>query len=352
MTSTSAKVNSARNLRARLLLPGLGVVAAATAVSYFLSNALTVVSALIIAIVLGAVVRNANLLPAAWRPGIAWSTKKSLRAGVVLLGLQLSIPQVLELGVGEIVVVIITVAVTFAATLAVGRLIGTSRTMSLLVATGFSICGASAIAAMSAVVDDGADSSENDDDIATAIALVTLFGSILIFVLPALKGVTGFDDHQMGVWIGASVQEVAQVVAAAAAVSAACVTIATVTKLGRVVLLAPMVAIVGASRRRAKASTADAQAAQEGASRPPIVPLFVLGFLACVVVRSWVPLPDGVFSVAKTLTTLLLTAAMFCLGTGVHFVTLARTGWRAALLGAISTAIAVTVSWLGVTLVG
>ncbi|WP_341359121.1 putative sulfate exporter family transporter [Georgenia sp. M64] len=334
-----------RRAVARRNLPGLALVAAVAAMSLMVSSLVPIVSPLILAIVLGIVARNAGLLPAVARPGTQWSTKRLLRAGVVLLGLQLSLGEVLSLEVGELATIVATVAVTFLATRWVGARLGVSRTTSLLVATGFSICGASAIAAMSSVVQED---ETTEDDVATSIAMVTLFGSLAIFVMPLLQGVAGLDDRQMGVWIGSSVHEVAQVVAAAAAVSTAALTVAVVVKLARVVLLAPMVAIVGATERRR--ATRAGLSGQDGAARPPLVPLFVLGFLAMVVVRSVDVVPDQVLEPAKLATTALLTAAMFGLGTGVHLATLRATGARAVALGAASTAIAATVSLTGIHL--
>lgn len=323
------------------------------------------VSALVLAIVAGAVLRNVGAVRASAQPGLTWSARRLLRAGVVLLGLQLSLPAVAALGVRGVVVIVATVAVTFGATVLLGPALGVPRRLALLVATGFSICGAAAVAAMSAVVDPEGGHEGADDDAATAVALVTLFGTLALVALPLLAGPVGFDDDAAGLWIGASVHEVAQVVAAGGAVSAAALAVATVTKLGRVVLLAPLVAGVGLvvrSRRVTAGPTAPAPGPASGrgpapgpgygdvpavasrATRPPLVPLFVLGFLAAVALRSTGVLPDVVLDAASWATTTLLTAAMVGLGAGVDVRRLRRTGGRAALLGAASTLVAAGVS--------
>src|SRR5690606_21893303 len=153
---------------------------------------------------------------------------------------------------------------------------------------------------------------------------------------------------QMGIWIGASVHEVAQVVAAASAVSATALAVAVVVKLGRVVLLAPMVALMGIAERRRTAPGAIGVEPRPRGQRPPVVPLFVRGFLARVGVRRVGFLPDEIVTAASWLTTALLTGAMFGLGTGVHLTTLVRTGGRAMLLAAMSTATALGVSLAGI----
>lgn len=340
--------------------PGLSVVAVGVAVAYAVSRALPWLSALTVAVALGAVLRNSGLLHDRLRPGTTLATRRLLRAGVVLLGLQLDVPQVLSLGAGTLAVVVVTVTVTFFGTLLIGRWLRVRRGTSLLVATGFSICGAAAVAAMESVAE------AEEDEVATAVALITLYGGIALAVLPVLADPLGFSDREFGVWAGASVHEVAQVVAAASAVGAAALSAAVVVKLTRVVLLAPLVTGVSLTRRRAAnaarrndaaqgtdgVSGRDSAAGAERVARPPLVPLFVAGFLTMVLVRSTGLLPTAVLDPVKTLTTLLLAAALFGLGTAVHVPTLVRTGGRAVVLGAVSTVLAALVSGVGVALVG
>lgn len=328
------------------LAPGLLLVAISCGVSLALNQAFPFLSSLVIAIVLGVAVRNLGWLSGTFVPGTRWASRRLLRAGVVLLGLQLSVQELAALGSGELLVILATVVVTYLGTLWLGSRLGVGRRITVLVATGFAICGASAVAAMSSVVDeDGAEES----DVPTAIALVTLYGTIALLVLPLLRPLTGLGDREMGLWIGASVHEVAQVVAAAAAVSATALAIAVVVKLARVVLLAPLVAVVGVFERRRRVRSVPPSNTQRQGSTP-IVPLFVVGFLGMVVLRSMHILPDGVVGVTSWVTSALLTAAMFGLGTGVHVRSLVRTGPRALVLGAASTLLATGVSLVGIYL--
>lgn len=326
----------------RTALPGIALAAVAGALCLMLATVLPGVSGLMIAIVAGIALRNLRLIPSWARPGLAWSSKRMLRLGIVLLGLQLSIPSLAALGVGPVLVLVATVAATFLGTLLVARLIRAPRVTGLLIATGFAICGASAVAAMASVVDPD---NESEDEVAQAIALVTLYGTVALFLIPALQPVVRLDDEQMGLWIGASIHEVAQVVAAGSAVSAIGLSLATVAKLGRVVLLAPLVATVGiAESRRARDG--------ERAARPPLVPLFVIGFVLTAALRALVPLDPVVLDVSALISTLLLCVAMFCLGAGVDLAALVRTGGKAVVLGAASTAIAAGASLLGIALIG
>ena len=317
--------------------PGFGVVAVGVALAYGLNQLVPALSALTVAVVLGAVARNSRLLGQRTLPGAGLATKKLLRAGVVLLGLQLAVGQILRLDPGVLVVVLLTVILTFAGTLLAGRLIGTSRGTTLLVATGFSICGASAAAAMDAVSD------SEEDDLATAVALVTIFGGAVIFLLPLLRGPLGLGAEEFGVWSGASVHEVAQVVATASVAGPAALAVATVVKLTRVVLLAPLIAGYSIVRRRSHPDASDGMG-----KRPPLVPLFVLGFIAMMAVRSTGILPDAVLHGADVVTALLLAGALFGLGTSVHLGSLLRTGGRSLALGAVSTVLAAAVSLAGI----
>ncbi|TDC74262.1 YeiH family protein [Streptomyces hainanensis] len=306
---------------ARSLAPGLLAVAAGTAAAFCLNGLLPAVSALTVAVVLGVAV--GGRLPARAREGLDWATRRFLRLGVVLLGLQLGLGEVFGLGAGRVLAVVVTVLVAFFGTLLLGRLIGVSRGLALMVATGFSVCGASAIAAMDSV-------TESDrEDVATAVTLVTLYGSAAIALVPFAGQALGMGPEHLGAWAGLSVHEVAQVVAAASPAGAGAVAVAVVIKLTRVVLLAPMVAGVSIARRR--------QGGAPTGRRPAIVPLFVVGFLLMMLARSGGLVPSAALSGAEVLTTLLFAAALFGLGTGVRLGALLRAGRRGLVLGALST---------------
>lgn len=321
-------------------VPGVLVALLVAGACFLLTTWLPTFPVLLVTIVVGVLARAVGAVPASLEPGLAWTSRYVLRAGVVLLGLQLSARDVLALGAAELGVLAVTVAATFSATLWLGRRLKVGRALTLLVATGFSICGAAAVAAMSPVAD------ADDDDVATAVALVTLYGSLAILLVPVLSGLMGLDDRTAGLWAGMSVHEVAQVVAAAGAVSAVALAVAVVAKLARVVLLAPLVTGVGIVRRRQGA------AAATDARRPPIVPVFVVGFLVAVAVRTLGVVPDAVVPGIKAATTVALGAAMVALGTQVHVGRLVRSGGRAATLGGIATLIAMSVSLGGLLLVG
>lgn len=328
-------------------LPGLAMVAVAVTTAIVAANWLDPLSPLVIAVALGVLVANAGLLPAAAAPGVAFSGRTLLRGGVALLGFQLSIRDVFSLGFPELFMVIATVAVTFQATRWLGRRLGLGEDVSLLVATGYSICGASAIAAM----DDVANADE--EDVAVSIALVTLCGTLAIVVLPLLRHPIGLGDaEQFGKWVGASVHDVGQVVAASSGGGEVSLQAAVLVKLTRVLMLAPLVVLVAGSLRR-RATTPPAVDTQPVATkRPPLVPTFLVGFLVAVALRSLDVVPSGALDRIADLKEVMLAAGLFALGTGVRIAKLRRVGPRPFLLGLGSWVVIAAVSYVGVLLVG
>ncbi|WP_307855820.1 YeiH family protein [Kibdelosporangium banguiense] len=305
----------------RTKVPGVAIAIIGAAVALAVNAVLPVLSALTVAVLIGVLI--GGKLPDNTDTGLQWVTRKFLRTGVVLLGLQLSVQDVTRLGWGTVVAVVLTVLVSFGGTLALARLVGVPKGLGLLVATGFSICGASAIAAMDSVA------KTDKQDVAAGVTLVTLYGSAAIALVPLIGA--GMDSEFLGKWAGLSVHEVAQVVAAASPAGATAVAAAVIVKLTRVVLLAPMVAGVGLVQRK-----------QGG--RPPVMPLFVAGFLAMIALRSTGMVPGFLLDGVKITTTVLFAAAMVALGSAVRIAELVRTGRRGILLGAMSTLLVGTVS--------
>lgn len=323
--------------RARLITPGIALSAAAAAVAFAVNQVVPTVSALLIAILIGILLRNATPLPAAVEPGLQVSAKRLLRCGVVLLGLQLVVSDILALGVGMIGVVVAVVVVTLVATLFIGRLLGMTWTQTLLIGCGFSICGAAAVAAVDAVVE-----TEDEEEVVTAIALVVLFGTLAIPLLPLAAHGLGLDPLQTGLWAGASVHEVAQVVAIGGAISSVALSGAVVVKLARVLMLAPLMTVISMWKRRMGSGSTG--------RKPPIMPLFVAGFIAMVALRWTGLLPAQLLAVAKVVQTGLLAAAMFALGTGVRISMFRRVGVRPFLLALASTGIISIIGLGGVLL--
>ena len=304
------------------VLPGLALALAAFGLASLAHLVVPWIPALTACVVLGVAFTSLPWSPrvrAVLQPGFAAAARRLLRIGIVLLGLKLSLVDIAGLGWLVLGMIVLIVIATFVFTVVIGRLLGLPGDEPLLIAAGFSICGASAIGAMSGVT--GSKESEQ----ATPIALVTLCGTLAIALLPALRPVFGLDAEQFGMWTGASVHDVGQVVATAQIAGASALAIAVVVKLTRVAMLAPMIAITGLVLKRGGEGT-----------RPALVPLFLVGFTAVVLVRTFLPVPDVVLHAADFIQLVLLGMALFGLGAAIRVGTLVRTGVRPLAVAAIS----------------
>ncbi|MFC4223776.1 YeiH family protein [Lysinibacter cavernae] len=325
-------------------LPGILAAGAAALLAWALHTLLPAVPLLTIAVALGIIVGQLPsarpALTGALAPGLSVSAKRLMRLGVVLLGLKLSLGDIASLGWVTILSTVAIVLLTFGGTLWLGRLMGLPGHQPLLIATGFSICGASAIGAMSGVV------KAKDEETAVPVALVTLCGTLAIVVLPILWHPLGLSNLQFGHWVGAGVHDVGQVVATAQIAGPAALAVAVVVKLTRVLMLAPMVAVASvAERSRVRRVN---NGAEETGKRPPVVPLFVAGFIAAVLLRSFVAVPDAVIEGADTAQTALLAMALFGLGSAVRLRDLVGTGWKALAVGLVSWALIAALAWVAV----
>ena len=317
-------------------LPGLGLAAVGAAAGFGIHTLLPIVPWLTASIVLGVIVSCLTparpALDGVLKPGLTLASRRVLRIGIVLLGLQLSLFDIAKLGWLAVVAIIALVGVSFVITWAIARALKLPGDEPVMLAAGFSICGVSAVGAMSAA------RGTDPKDTGTPIALVTLYGTAAIAVLPALALPLGLDAGTFGHWVGASVHDVGQVVATAGTAGAAALAVAIVVKLTRVLMLAPMVAItsIGTRRRIAAQPATEPTTESEPRPRPAIVPLFIVGFVVLVLVRTFLPVPDAVLTIAATVQSALLAAALFAIGASLRLERLLRSGPRALLAGALS----------------
>ncbi|MDQ6739402.1 MAG: putative sulfate exporter family transporter [Actinomycetota bacterium] len=347
----TAKIHQPRSPLSRGLrhkrLPGLAAAAVAVAVAWLIHLAVPVMPFLTVAVILG--ILSANIpgisyaVEGVLRPGLEYSGKKFMRLGVVLLGLKLSLIDVAALGWGTLGIVVGIVLLTFFGTLALGKLLRLPGDQPILLATGFSICGASAIGAMSGVT------KTDHRDTVVPIALVTLCGTLAIGVLPALKGPLGLDAIAFGHWVGASVHDVGQVVATAQTAGSAALAGALIIKLTRVLMLAPIVTVTALVERHRHHRKVAAGAVDHAEIKlPSLVPLFVAGFIAMIVLRTLGILPPPALAAAGTAQDLLLAAALYGLGASVKVRSLVQTSGRAIIAAMLSWALIAALAYVGV----
>jgi uncharacterized integral membrane protein (TIGR00698 family) len=284
----------------RLLLPGIALTALLAGIAMGLRYipGLGHFSPLIIAILLGAVFHNLLGSPAIAIPGIGFTLRTLLRAGVVLLGLQLTVQNLVQVGPAGLGIIVATLIVTFWGTKLLGQAFGVERRLAELIAAGTAVCGASAVIATNTVTEG------SDEDVAYAVASVTLFGTAAMFAYPLLPSVLHLSARAFGLWAGASIHEVAQVVAASFQEGPEAGAFGTVAKLARVAMLAPLVLIL-ALRPRPMAA---------GRRKKIQFPLFVLGFIALIGVNSLIVIPAEARAIVAPATTWLLTMALAAMG--------------------------------------
>lgn len=329
MTDLAAKMPA----RLPEVFPGVMIAALIGAVAFGLHQLphMSAVSPAILAAVIGLFLAHAVKLPDRAEAGIAFSSRSLLRWAVALLGLQVSFGQIVAIGWTGFAIVASGLAVSFVTIRALGRKLGVAPKLAELIAAGTSICGASAVAGVNAVT--GAE----DEDVAYAVAMVTLFGTAAMLLYPLIDHWLMLDARRYGLWAGASIHEVAQVVGATAQVGPAATQSGAIAKLTRVLMLAPLVMSLRLGRKA------------EGVNTGAGVPLFVIGFLALVVINSLIALPHELTVLAGQVSGFLLAVALGAMGLKTHINGLKARGWAPLALGAFG-AVFISLFTLGLTL--
>ncbi len=262
----------------RAVTPGLAAAAAVAAVARLTAQWLPLgLSEILIAIWLGLVIATVGWLPASTSTGLRFSQQRILRLGIILLGARLSLLDVATIGIGALGLVIICMAAVLGSVLVVGRLAQLPRRLVLLIGVGTAVCGNSAIIATAPVV------KAEEREVSFAVATITLFGTLAVFLYPLVGGVLHLSDPTFGVWSGVAVNDTSQVIAASAAYSPVARDVATVVKLVRNTLMAPLILVIAFWWSRT-AARVQGETARQGALKA--FPLFVLGFLAMALLRT------------------------------------------------------------------
>jgi len=303
------------------LLPGIALAAVLAWLARWLHGvpAISGISALMLAIILGMAIRNTTGVPKAMQDGIRFSMRRILRFAIMLLGFQISMSQIRQVGGLGFAIVVATLVGTFLFTLWLGRRLGVDPKVTELIAAGTSICGASAVVATNTVTEG------SDEDVAYAIAIITALGTVSILLYPLASAAIGMPAASYGLWTGASIHEIAQVIAAAFQGGSVSAQYGAISKLSRVVLLAPVVFTLGylATRRRSA----------EGNPAKVPTPWFLVGFLAMIAVNSAGLLNKAWTANLVTANQFLLAVALAAMGLETSVAKLRSAGLRPFLVG-------------------
>ena len=315
---------------------GLGICAALTLGGFGIAQLPVIqssgVSPLVFALLLGLVVGNLPFTRAgkSATAGFQFATRWLLRSGIVLFGLSLTLQQIMALGPNVILLDMLVIS----AVLVTGYWIGTrwlqlDRETALLTSAGSAICGAAAVLATEATI------RSRPAATSMAVATVVLFGSLAMLAYPLLYPLIGWEEGLYGVYIGATVHEVAQVVAAGDAVGPQALANAVIVKLIRVMLLVPFLLIVGQWWLRRADLPQGQTPNQTGAAQRLIIPWFAVGFLGMVVFNSVVTLPESVHQTLVMTGQIALAMAMAALGYETRLEKLRALGLKPFLLALI-----------------
>lgn len=302
--------------RMRTLAPGLLIAAlVALAASWLAEHYRTPV--MLFALLLGIAV---NFLSQDERcqPGIEYASRTILRLGVALLGMRITFGQIQSLGVGVLVVTAFAVALTIASGWLLSRGAGLGAQFGALTGGAVAICGASAALALSAVLPK--EPGHERDTVMTVVS-VTALSTVAMIVYPLLAALLGLDEHTAGVFLGATIHDVAQVVGAGYSISTDAGDTATIVKLFRVALLLPVVLVVSFLFRTRHRPGSEAV-------RPPLLPAFLLGFAFLVVINSSGRVPQPVSAGLQEASRWCLVTAIAALGTKTALGDVVRVGWR------------------------
>ncbi len=286
------------------------------------ATGLAALNPVVVALVAGILLRSVMGLPDWLQPGAAFAVRPVLRAAVVLLGLQVTAGQLVSVGGGALVLAVAAVTMTIPFAVWFGRVLGVRPKLALLIGTGTGICGASAIVAANQVV------QGEQEDVAYALAVITLCGTASLIIYPELLPLLGLSTHTYGLWAGSSLHEVVQAVGAAEAGGPVAVQLGTITKLARVVMLAPAVLVIGSLLRRGRG-------APEHVKAP--VPWFAFGFLGLIALGSTGLVPPSAVAASRAVVPVMMAASVAALGLNTSLRALHAHGVRPLALGVGTT---------------
>lgn len=312
--------------RVRPLLPGLWPVALVTAVAWFVGGSLPLLGPPVVAIVLG-VLASVHVRDGRRTPGLRFASRRLLQSAVVLLGLPLSLREVGRVGLESLPVLAVSVVAVTATAVLLLRWLRLPSVVGTLIAVGTMVCGASAIAAASGVLE------PDEDELTYAVSTVFAYNIAAVLTFPTVGHLLGMSQHGFGMWAGTAINDTSSVVAAATIYGAGATSYAVVVKLARVLLIVPVTVALSVHAQRAGRRDAGGDAAAADIRLHALVPLFVVGFLIAVLANTAGLVPDGADAGIRSAAALLTTAALAAVGMSTDVAALRTTGPRPFLFG-------------------
>ena len=325
-----------------LFLLGVAICFAVAGVSVFLEELIPggLLGASIIALFMGTII-NSFFHPAWLKPALKFTSKKILKAAIVLLGASLSVSTIMSVGKMTFFVMIFTFAMCFGGGYFIRKLFGLNWKLSNLISAGTGICGGSAVAAIAPVID------ADDKDIAFAMSSTFLFDMVMIALYPLMGKALGMSDIAYGIWAGTSVNDTASVVASGYAFSEAAGDFATMVKLTRTIAIIPTVLVFAYIGTRVKQKELKAAGQGKKVNLMKIIPWFIGGFLLLAVLNSVGCIPVAVSGVMKSASKFLMVTALAAIGLSTSITDFKKAGLKPMFYG-ITIDTLVTLTALGV----
>lgn len=324
-------------------VPGFALIAALVALAFEINHIQSAISPLALCVAFGFLVANLIQWPAIAAPATKLSSKTIMRIGVALLGAQVSVASLREIGMKGVITVVVVVTFTIFGILGLSRIFKMSGDLGLLIGVGFGVCGATAVAAIRP------QTRATEEETSYAIALISLCGTLSIFLLPLIGHAIHLDTREFGSWAGAAVHDVGQVVATASVWGDGADKYAIVVKLSRVCLLAPIVLILSIRHRRWLTSQGKTETAS---AKIPLIPYFVLGFIAVAIFHNVVDLNARLLADIVFTSKLMLGAGLVALGSGVRWKAIRAIGPRPMAMGMMAWVIVAGVALAAVKVTG
>lgn len=305
-------------------LPGILLSFGIAAVSIFLGGLLPLIGSSVLAIVFGIVLNNSMKLPAVFQEGLSYSGKKLLQYSIIFLGFSMSIGRVSETGISSLRISLITILIAFLAAYLAGRFFKMNRVLTILIGFGTAICGGSAIAAASPILE------ADEEEIALSISTIFFFNILAVFIFPFLGHLLQMSDAFFGTWAGTAINDTSSVVAAGYTYSSSAGDLATIVKLSRALMIVPACLIFAAYRY-----IQSKQSAQK-TNLKQIFPWFIAWFVLASLVSSLGFLPAAVIPYTKFISQWLMAMALAAIGAKVSFKQFKQAGAAPLLTGAFA----------------
>ncbi len=313
--------------RGKLIAPGLGVAlviaVGATALS---ASTPQVVGPVLIAVLLGLGLGNLTTPSASLSPGLSVATTRVLRIGVVLLGARLALGDVLSLGSLALGIAVVCMSVAFLTVALLARLLRVPTRLAVLLGVGTAVCGNSAIMATAPVID------AEDQEIGFAVGTITVFGTVALLIFPVVGRLLAMPEEVFGFWAGLSINDTSQVVAAGAAYSPRALEVATVVKLVRNALMAPLIVLIAWWSIRNRDRTVQKDDGESRSAALKAFPIFVLGFIAVAALSSFGVISERVSAAMSSTSSFLIVVAIAAVGVTTRLTEMRAAGLRAALV--------------------